>query len=485
MASSVALDASFSAPRLVDDLSDDDDITGKVDPVDSDDVATPRDTVEENGVEDDDEDDLFGDGGDDDDDDDEQPKGLRKLDDEELDSGDDAGRTDRIRADSDDQDAVEEDQQTFNYMDADIARHPIPEPSDGELYLLKVPRFLGFEPTAFNPKTFQVPITDHHNKGLASGHFSPYKTAMSTIRWRRSPTDPSQLQSNARILRWSDGSLTLQFASDPVSQYLVNANMLAPPQINPRKPTPTSITGKEKSAKQYKESYTYLVAPYEEANVMRVTNKFTTALSIVPASTSNDDAIEALQTALAAAASRGRDEADQAISFYNVTEDPELVRAREEAQYKEKLRQARAREKNEMRQREKAASRGLGRAGARASGYGLSIGGLEDEGRHKGARKPKSGLRRDWSEDEDYGIRGRTREDEYDEEDDFIAASDEEPEIVEDDEDEDDGIMESPRRGRETQSPKRNRGGEEDDDDEVVVSRTKRRRVVEDDDEDE
>lgn len=405
---------------------------------------------------------------------------LRKLDDEELDSGDDEGRTDRLH---ETQDAVEEvEEKMFNYLDADIARHAIPEPSDGEMYLFKVPRFLSIEPKAFNHKTFEAPTTDHHSKNAPSEHFSPYDTAMSTIRWRRSPTNPSQLQSNARLLRWSDGSLTLQLASQPLEQYEVNANMLAPPQVKPKKPTPTSVP--HKTGTEYKESYTYMVAPYEEAQVMRVTNKFTTSLSVAPSANSKDGALEVLQSALAKAAQRGLDSKDQAISFIRVDEDPELIRARQEAQFKEKLKRDRAREKNEARERERANRRYGG--GARSTGYGLSIGGLEDEegGRRSGARKPKakSGLRRDWSDDEDYGIRGKTREDEYDEEDDFIAGSDEEPEVVEDDEDDDDGIIESPRRG---QSPKRNRGGADNDDDEVVVNRTKRRRVVEDDDEDE
>jgi RNA polymerase-associated protein LEO1 len=405
---------------------------------------------------------------------------MRKLDDEDLDSGDDEGRTDRV---PEAQDTIEDEalEQTVSYMDADIARHPIPEPSDGELYLLKVPRFLEFEPTAWNHKTFQPPTTDHHSKAAPSEHFSPFETAMTTLRWRRSPSNPSKLQSNARILRWSDGSLTLQLASRPLEQYEINATTLAPPQINPPKPTPTSVRSKPNI--EVKQGYTYLAAPYEEAQVMRVTNKFTTSLSVVPTSTSKDNAVEMLQSALAKAASRQLDSKEQAISFFNVDEDPEIVRQKKEAEFKLKQKQLRAKEKNEMREREKQTRR---MGGGRSAGYGLSIGGLEDEegGKRGGTRKPraKTGLRRDWSDDEDYGIRGKTREDEYDEEDDFIAASDEEPEIVEDDEDEDDGIIESPpRRRQETQSPKRNRG----DDEEVVVGRTKRRRVVEDDDSDE
>lgn len=360
-------------------------------------------------------------------------------------------------------------------MDADIARHAIPEPSDGELYLLKVPPFLSFEPTSFSHKTFQPPTTDHHSKLAASEHFSPYHTAMSTIRWRRSPSNIAELQSNARFLRWSDGSLTLQIANDPTTQFDIDANTLAPAQVNPKIPTPTSSRLATTKPGANAESYTYLVAPYEEANVMRVTNKLTTALSVVPASNMKDSALEKLQNDLAQIASRGRDDADQAISFVDVNEDPELRRQREEATFKEKQRQARAREKHEARQAERAV-RTVGRSGGRSGG--LNIDDLEDAASRPN-RKPrqKGGLGRGYSDDEDYGRPGRNREDDYDEEDDFIAASDEEPEIVSDD-DPDEGIATSPKR----------RGGgrdDDDDDDEVVVSRTKRRRVVDDDEDDE
>ncbi|RAR08443.1 leo1-like protein [Stemphylium lycopersici] len=441
------------------------------------DGGSPLNTVEGNGLEDD-EDDLFGDGGDDADGNGEDAQAeQRKLDDAELDSGDDEGRADRVRQ----PEPVEEvEQQTFAYMDADLARHSVPEPTDNELYLLKVPRFLSFEDKAFDHKTFQPPTTDHHSKVAASEHFSAFHTAMTTVRWRRSPSNNAVLQSNARVLRWSDGSLTLQLASDPTVQFDIDANTLAPPQINPKIPTPTAVkedkTGAKTSAK--KESYTYLVAPYEEANVMRVTNKLTASLNVVPAANTKDAALEKLQNDLAKVAAKGRDDADQAISFINVDEDPELRRQREEATFKEKQRQLRAREKHEARQAERA-NRTMGRTGGRASGGGLDIDGLEDRAPRRQQQK-KSGLRRDMSDDEDYGGPRRNREDDYDEDDDFIAGSDEEPEIVDDDDDPDEGIA---------LSPKRARGGataaDDDDDDEVVVSRTKRRRVVDDDEDEE
>lgn len=315
---------------------------------------------------------------------------------------------------------------------------------------------------------------------------------MTTIRWRRSPIHPTELQSNARILRWSDGSLTLQYASDPETQYEFNPLALAPPQHNPKLRTPTSIhyrQGTRPHLKEQKDSYTYLAAPYNDPGLMRITNKFTTQLTVIAGSDSKDAALIQLQNALATAAQRGRNENETGVNIVTLDVDPEQKRLKEEQIYKEKLKQQRQKQKNEERERDRV-SRTFGRSGARGTGYGLSLGGLEDEegGGRRGPRKPqvKRGARRDWSDEEDYRGRGQTREDEYDEDDDFIAGSDEEPEVVEDDDDDDDGIVEAPRGGRraETQSPKRNR---DDDEDEAVAntSRVKRRRVVEEDDDDE
>lgn len=61
----------------------------------------------------------------------------RKLDDEELDSGDDEGRLDRIEDDGVDGYGDGEEEQgevhSLNVADVRLARHPIPCPSDGEV----------------------------------------------------------------------------------------------------------------------------------------------------------------------------------------------------------------------------------------------------------------------------------------------------------------------------------------------------------------
>ena len=247
------------------------------------------------------------------------------------------------------------------------------------MYVLKVPDFMSFDPKAWKSSDFQPPAAGHHGKTSATT-FSPYNTAMTTLRWRRSPKNPSELQSNARILRWSDGSLTVQLASDPLTQYETNGNPLAPPQRNPLKPTPTSIhTSSGKVAEKYdekKDSLTYLIAPYPAVGSLRVSHKLTAGLKIKQSASVVDDAITQLQTSLAAASNASRVQGtngDLAI----VDEDPELARRRAELAEREK---ARARKRNEA-QKERENER-MGRTAGRyggGRGGGLNASMLEDE----------------------------------------------------------------------------------------------------------
>lgn len=378
------------------------------------------------------------------------------------------------------------------------------------MYILKVPDFMSFHPKAWKPSDFQPPAADHHSK-TPKTTFSPYNTAMTTLRWRRSPKNPSELQSNARILRWSDGSLTVQLASDPLTQFETDANPLAPPQRNPIKPTPTSINpvsgkggrlgastaqGGSAIAEKYdekKDSRTYLIAPYPAVGSLRVSHKITTGLRVKQSASVVDDAITQLQHSLAAASNASRVQGTSG-DLMIVDEDPELARRRAELAEREK---ARARKRNEA-QKERENER-MGRAAGRfgaTRGGGLNASMLEDDdelgfasqGRvGKGGAKPKRPRQRransEYSSDEDYGRRGfQSKADEYDEEDDFVAASDEE-EVVEDDDDDDDGIREG--------TPKRSRAGDDDEDapgeedDEAPVQAAKKRRKVVLDDEEE
>lgn len=357
---------------------------------------------------------------------------------------------------------------------------------------MRVPRFLAVDPKTFVLEKWQPPTTDHHSKKEPSSTFSPFKTAQTTIRWRHSPSDPSKIQSNARILRWSDGSLTLQLGSDPTQQCELDGKPLAPPQINPIKPTPTSIRDMRKSGTipydPSKDSFTYLCTPNTREQLVRVTNKVTAGLSIMPSKSTTDDSIDRLTESLATAA-KARSGAGGSVAIFSLTEDPEKKKREAEATERERERHVKLEERQKERLRMRN-DRSFGRSGfGRSTGYSGSrygqSSGYDDDDRGARGAKPRRPRREEYSdEEEDAGPRSRFREDEYDEDDDFLAGSDEEPETFEDDEDIDERLEAQQRRGKHG-SPKRAHADEEDDDDEVVAANSrKRRRVVDEDDED-
>lgn len=350
---------------------------------------------------------------------------------------------------------------------------------------------------------------------------------MKTLRWRRSPRSASNIQSNARILRWSDGSLTLQLATDPSTQYTVPGKPLAPAQSNPRKPTPSSVMSNAAKSRKLNaaattgynaelDSFTYLSSASVSSAVVRTTNKLTTSLQIEPSKDASNDAIARLQTRIATNKATKEGEANGVLGRMHVTtsiEDPELAQKRAELAEKEAIKLQRRRENQEMREKERA-NRVLGRRGLGAGG--LSVGNLEDEDElgmgirraPTGARKPKKKVNRTGeiysSDDEETNVRGGRREDEYDDEDGFLVPSDEEEEIVEDDDEDEEDIdekieKEEKARGKKRATPddeQEEHDAEGEPDDEVAnaeatpvaqegspMARNKRRRVIEDDEE--
>ncbi|EEH16558.2 hypothetical protein PABG_06645 [Paracoccidioides brasiliensis Pb03] len=363
----------------------------------------------------DDDADLFGSGSE------EEPKEHRRrgLDDEELDSGDDEGRYDRQGSPMDEDGIYYP--ESLNVMDLSLSRVPEPESTDGEVYTLAMPNFLAIESEDFNPETYVAP---------------PFNSASTSLCWRYDPNDGEILQSNARIIRWSDGSLTLQLASNPKEQYRMPSKRLARP----------NTARKTADYDSELDSHAYLGAAAEASSVFRITSHLTSSLSILPTTVETDDAVKRLKESLEAASRGAKRNADGTVTVFDVAEDPELAKKRAELAEREKLRADR--------KRQMAADRDLDRGrrvgiSYRTGGGGLTVAGLEGDDemlttKARGAKKPKRRPNRRgeiYSDEEDeYDRRGRTREDEYDKDDGFLVGSDEEPEIVEDDEEEEEEL---------------------------------------------
>ena len=282
-----------------------------------------------------------------------------------------------------------------------------------------MPNFLAIESEEFNPETYVAP---------------PFSTASTSLCWRHNPDKADELQSNARIIRWSDGSLTLQLASNPTEQYRIATKPLA------RSNRSTKIGDYDSNL----DSHVYFAAVAEASDTVQITSHVTSALTILPTTIETDDAVQRLQESLAAAVRTTNKNPDGTVAMFDVTEDPELAKKQAELAEKEKLREARKRQAAAEREMDRGRRFGINRTG----GAGLTVSGLEGDDdmtttRGPGARKGRRKTNRRGeilSDDEDEYNRRRGREDEYDEDDGFLVGSDEEVE-VESDEGDDEEIL--------------------------------------------
>lgn len=294
------------------------------------------------------------------------------------------------------------------------------------------------------------------------------------MRWRRSPKSPQKIQSNARIIRWSDGSYTMQLASNPMEQYELPAKALAPSINSPY------------DARM--DSHTYLATVHQNTSFAQITNHLTNSLTVQTTTELNDDALIRLQESMAAAV-KGNKNTDGGVPIISIQEDPEQAKKRAELAEREKLRAQRRRQNQEERERDRQ-NRVLGRSGLRTGGMssGLGVGALEDDDgmtpskpRAKPVRKPRRRNSEYSDDEEDFRNRGRTREDEYDEDDGFLVGSDEEPELVADDDDEDEEMGDEDAE----EKPKSKKKEPKAEEGEGAGGRTKHRRVVDEDEDEE
>lgn len=437
--------------------------------------------------------DLFGDV-----DENEQDDSLnRKLDDAELDSGDDEGRDDRVARSVEGYDEEEADISEAANLQMEIAR--INALKADELYIVNIPPFLGLQTENFDYKKYEPP-TRPHDQNDPTDKFSAYSTATTSLMWRRDPHDPEKMQSNSRIIRWSDGSMTLQIASRPKDQYRISTKAYRQGYGAPK----TQKNAAQGNYDPSKDSQVYLAAAHSAVEALQIVAPVDAQLRILPTGDLSDQSIQKLQQSLAAS----QVVHDPLASLKQLKEDPEVARKAAELFEKDRLRSLKKRENAEDKLLTKR-DRVLGRSGLGRSG-GLSVAGLEadeDGMPRSSALRAKQAKRRGnrrgdiYSDDEDEDLpRGRTREDEYDLDDGFMAGSDEEIETYEDEsvEEQDPDVDDLEIEGRKTIAKEKTRGGlkspspqkraAEDDgpgEGSPGHARKKRTRIIDDEDDDE
>ncbi|KAL1878634.1 hypothetical protein Daus18300_001909 [Diaporthe australafricana] len=355
-----------------------------------------------------------------------------------------------------------------------IFRHGLPKTKDGNMQAAKVPNFLRFLPTEYKSDEF------HPSEWAIENSLRKIPTNL--IRYRRNPKT-GELESNANIYRWSDGSLTMQVGEE---HFDIQIKDQVPPANKPYIPD--------------RDAHRYIAAAHMGHGHLLTVAHINEEWTIRPDKQRVDEDTELLRERMGLAKG-GMKEGEMIIT---TTEDPELQKKQAEQAEKERTRAQRRRRNAE----ERIDGGGGGGGGFRRGG--LSIGDLEGGRRPTGGRKrgpggsskrSGGGRRRndEYDSDDDLPAGAHGNANEYDREDDFIASSDDGMESGEDGGEEDDDILDAvDRADRDKPRAKRPRTAEPSDADEDADgepedlgpagtaggehARRRMRRIVDDDD---
>ncbi|KAJ2455322.1 Paf1 complex component [Coemansia sp. RSA 2336] len=251
-----------------------------------------------------------------------------------------------------------------------IPKLPLPQSVDGRFVVARAPNILQLNPTPFTAEGYQDILQEEHEIAEKHGYRSAITPALAaaaenvianTIRWRQAAGGRKR-ESNARLVRWSDGSTTILIGGTTPEVYSINSEQLVDVP---------------------KEKHYYAVAAHEqglghaharmsEQWLLRSSGQSAQARSAVKMLLDRVSGVSSASegtgaNAVRAGASRTR--------FMVVDEAPELRAKREEEEEEKRERQRRREERNRERReaREQRANRGVAFAGEYSeeeAGYG-------------------------------------------------------------------------------------------------------------------
>ncbi|KAI9477341.1 Paf1 complex component [Coemansia sp. RSA 989] len=251
-----------------------------------------------------------------------------------------------------------------------IPKLPLPQSVDGRFVVARAPNILQLNPTPFTAEGYQDILQEEHEIAEKHGYRSAVTPALAsaaenvianTIRWRQAAGGRKR-ESNARLVRWSDGSTTILIGGTTPEVYSISSEQL------------TGVP---------KEKYYYAVAAHEQGlghAHARISEQW-----LLRSSGQSAQARSAVKMLLdrvsgtgAAPEGAGANTARAGASrtrFMVVDEAPELRARREEEEEEKRERQRRREERNRERReaREQRANRGVAFAGEYSeeeTGYG-------------------------------------------------------------------------------------------------------------------
>ncbi|CDO75816.1 hypothetical protein BN946_scf184951.g14 [Trametes cinnabarina] len=186
-------------------------------------------------------------------------------------------------------------------LEADVAipNIPVPKSSDGSYWVIRMPNFIKVDSKPFHPDTYVGPEQEdeegHPSETLREKSMSIKLKVENTVRWRwtKDPFGQDRRQSNSRIVRWSDGSLSLQLGkelfditqsidtSGAVPRSALGGGSQSASQLPPSLSQSQSQSAPG-STTHHAQGLTYLVAQHKRAEILQCEAVVTGYMSLRP-----------------------------------------------------------------------------------------------------------------------------------------------------------------------------------------------------------
>ncbi|KIJ62028.1 hypothetical protein HYDPIDRAFT_95225 [Hydnomerulius pinastri MD-312] len=174
-----------------------------------------------------------------------------------------------------------------------IPNIPVPRSSDGDHWVIRMPNFVKVDSKPFHPDTYVGPDQDdedaHQNESVREKSMTIKLKVENTVRWRWTKDEFGQdkRQSNSRVIRWSDGSLSLRLGKElfDINQTVdtsggVIRQSIGGSQSQASQSTPTA--SQQPSSGSKSQGLTYLVAQHKRSEVLQAEAVITGYMTLRP-----------------------------------------------------------------------------------------------------------------------------------------------------------------------------------------------------------
>ncbi|KAH6915846.1 Leo1-like protein-domain-containing protein [Coprinopsis sp. MPI-PUGE-AT-0042] len=165
---------------------------------------------------------------------------------------------------------------------------PVPRSSDGDKWVIRTPNFVQVDSKPFHPDTYTGP--EQEDEDFAAENVKERSMTIklkveNTIRWRwtKDETGQERQQSNSRVIRWSDGSLSLRLGNELFDiTKSIDTSAGQPRALGASQPSQSQPLSQGAAGKN--QGLTYLVAQHKRSQVLQAEAVITGNMSLRPTS---------------------------------------------------------------------------------------------------------------------------------------------------------------------------------------------------------